>query len=37
VEAQKNYDSIEQELFDKKAEYSDAVSGKSQAALPNNG
>jgi hypothetical protein len=33
VESQKNYDSIEKELLEKKAEYSDVVSGKSQAAL----
>jgi hypothetical protein len=37
VEAQKNYDSIEKELYEKKAEYSDAISGKSQAALPSKG
>jgi uncharacterized membrane-anchored protein YhcB (DUF1043 family) len=37
VAAQKTYDSIEQELLDKKAEYNDAVSGKSQGALPDNG
>jgi hypothetical protein len=34
VESQKNYDSIEKELLEKKAQYSDAVSGKSQTALP---
>jgi hypothetical protein len=37
VAAQKTYDSIEQELLDKKAEYNDAVSGKSQGTLPDNG
>jgi hypothetical protein len=34
VAAQKSYDSIEKELLEKRAEYSDAVSGRSQAALP---
>jgi hypothetical protein len=32
VESQKNCDSIENELLEKKAEYSDAVSGKNQVA-----
>lgn len=33
IAAQKNYDRIEKELLEKKAEYSDAVSGRSQAVL----
>jgi hypothetical protein len=34
VESQKDCDSIEKELLEKKSEYSDVVSGKSQEALP---
>lgn len=34
VASQRNISQIEKELFDKKAEYSDAVAGRTRAALP---
>lgn len=36
VTSQRNISQIEKELFDKKAEYSDAVAGRTKATLPEN-